>query len=147
MPRGGKSRQLRELIAARGWRRIGEAEWSEIFTEIPDISVLVLQRLEIPVDPPWCGVRQHTLEELEASLLALSEVYAIRPDLRRFCRDRIIVARARALHVSRNPRVAEQKRIVKAEMAQWMLVWLGDPALFPAWARLRMDLLKPQWAQ
>jgi hypothetical protein len=43
--------------------------------------------------------------------------------------------------------VAEQKRIVKAEMAQWMLVWLGDPALFPAWARLRMDLLKRQWAQ
>jgi hypothetical protein len=138
---------LRELIAARGWRRIGEAEWSEIFTEIPDISVLVLQRLEIPVDPPWCGVRQHTLEELEASLLALSEVYAIRPDLRRFCRDRVIAARALALHVSRNPRVAEQKRIVKAEMAQWMLVWLGDPALFPAWARLRMDLLKRQWAQ
>jgi hypothetical protein len=147
VPPGGKSRQLRELIAARGWRRIGEAEWSEIFTEIPDISVLVLQRLEIPVDPPWCGVRQHTLEELEASLLALSEVYAIRPDLRSFCRDRVIVARALARHASRNRRTDEEKRNLKAEMAQWMLTWLGDPALFPVWARLRMDLLKRQWAQ
>jgi len=146
VPRGGKNRQLRDLIAARDWRRIGEAEWSEIFTEIPDISVSALQRLEIPVDPPWCGVRQHTLEELEASLLALSEVYAIRPDLRRFCRDRVIEARARAHHASRNARTDDEKRNLKAEMAQWMLVWLGDPALFRAWARLRMDLLKTSFS-
>ena len=142
VPRGSKGQPLRDLIAARGWRRIGEAEWNEILTAIPDISVTALQRLEMLVDPPWCGVRQHTLEELEASLLALSGVYESRTDLRRLCRDRVIQARARAHYASRNARVAEKKRLLKAEMAQWMLVWLGDPALFSAWARVRIDLLK-----
>jgi hypothetical protein len=75
---------------------------------------------------------------LEVSLLAMSEVYAARPDLRRFCRDRVIEARARAHYASRNERVAEQKRLLKVEMAQWMQVWLSDPALFAAWAGLRM---------
>jgi hypothetical protein len=133
---------LRELIAARDWRRIGECEWNEIFTAIPDISAAALQRLEIPVDPPWCGVRQHTLKELEVSLLAMSEVYAARPDLRRFCRDRVIEARRRAHYASRNRRTDEEKRTLKAEMAQWMLIWLGDPALFAAWVSLRIDVLK-----
>jgi hypothetical protein len=26
---------------------------------------------------------------------------------------------------------------MKAEMVEWMLVWLGDPAIFPAWIQLR----------
>jgi hypothetical protein len=127
-------------MAARGWRRIGEAEWREILAAIPDVSPTGLQALEIPVDPPWCGVRQHSLEELEASLGEMSEVYAARPDLRRFCRDRVIEARARAQYAARNARVDEGKRRLKAEMAQWMLVWLGDPALFATWVRVRKDL-------
>jgi hypothetical protein len=133
---------LRELIAARGWRRVGEAEWHEILAAIPDISSAGLQALEIPVDGPWCGVRQHSLEQLKASLGEMSQVYAARPDLRRFCRDRVIEARARAQYASRNARVDEDKRSIKAEMAQWMLVWLGDPALFASWAKVRMDLLR-----
>jgi hypothetical protein len=26
---------------------------------------------------------------------------------------------------------------LKAEMFEWMLVWLDDPAMFPTWAQLR----------
>lgn len=26
---------------------------------------------------------------------------------------------------------------MKAEMVEWMLVWLDDPAMFPAWASVR----------
>ena len=142
VPRTVKNRRLRELIAARGWQRIGEAEWHEILAAIPDISATALERLEIPVDPPWAGIRQLSFEELEISLLAMSEVYAARQDLRRFCRNRVIEARARAQYASRNARVPEPKRLLKAEMAEWMLVWLGDPALFAAWVRLRIHLLK-----
>jgi len=140
-----RQRRLRELIAARGWQRIGETEWSDILTTIPDIALRSLQALEIPVDPPWCGVRQHSLEELEASLREMSEVYAARPDLRRFCRERVIEARTRAQYASRNARVDEHKRRLKAEMAQWMLVWLGDPALFVTWAHVRSGLLRHNW--
>jgi len=142
VPRISKQRQLRELTVARGWRRIGEAEWHEILAAIPDISSAGLSALEIPVDPPWCGVRQHSLEELQGSLEEMSRVYAVRPDLRRFCRDRVIEARARARYASRNARVEEEKRRIKAEMAEWMLVWLGDPSLFATWAKVRLDLLR-----
>jgi hypothetical protein len=29
-------------------------------------------------------------------------------------------------------------------MVEWMLVWLGDPAMFPAWAGLRRKSLQPE---
>lgn len=142
VPRINKQKRLRELIAARGWQSIGEAQWKEIPTAIPNISPADLQGLEIPVDPPWFGVRQHTLDQLAASLRELSEVYAARPDLRRFCRDQVIGARARARYASRSERVNQIKRRTKAEMAEWMLVWLGDPALFPSWILLRLEFLR-----
>jgi hypothetical protein len=109
---------------------------------IPGVSPDGLQDLAIPIDAPWFGVRQHSLDQLETSLRELSEVYASRPDLRRFCRDQVIGAKTRAQHASRSERVSRIKRRAKAEMAEWMLVWLGDPALFPAWARLRRECLR-----
>lgn len=142
MPHAGKNQRLRELIAARGWRHIGEAEWNEILGAIPDISATAFQRLEIPVDPPWCGIPQHSLEELEASLLVMGEVYAARPDLRRSCRDRVIEARARAYHASRKIRVPARKS--GATRPKWPNgCWSGwaIPRCLPR-VRLRIDLLR-----
>jgi hypothetical protein len=88
-------------------------------------------------------VHQHTFADLEVSLRFMSSVYAARPDLHRECRDVVIKAKNRARFASHNTRAAELKRRIKAEMVEWMLVWLGDPALFDAWAVLRrqhMDL-------
>ena len=141
MPRTSKRKQLRDLVTARGWSEIGESQWNAIVAAIPNISPTDLQELEIPVAPPWFGVRQHSLDQLQISLDALSDVYATRPDLRRFCRDQVIAAKSRARHASRNQRVVEIKRQIKAEMAEWMLVWLNDPALFPVWVRVRRDIL------
>jgi hypothetical protein len=76
---------------------------------------------------------QHTLDELELSLRELSDVYAVRPDLRRYCRARVIAAKDRARWALRS---AERRRL-KTEMVDWMLVWLDDPAMFPAWAGIR----------
>jgi hypothetical protein len=80
---------------------------------------------------------QHTLDELESSLRELREVYATRPDLRRYCRDQVIAAKDRARWVARGAHATEDKRRLKTEMADWMLVWLGDPAMFPTWAEMR----------
>jgi hypothetical protein len=44
----------------------------------------------------------------------------------------VIAAKSRARFLSR-------KYPLKAEMVEWMLVWLGDPAMFPAWAQLRRE--------
>jgi hypothetical protein len=119
-------------VAARGWSLIGETEWLELRAALPDISESTIRGAGIPIAQPWCGVRQHTIDELEASLCELSEVYAKHPHLRRTCREQVIAAKARARFLSR-------KHALKNEMVEWMLVWLGDPAMFPAWAALRRE--------
>lgn len=109
---------------------------------VPKLSPDDLQRVLIPagieVSAPWAGVRQHTLDELERSLKAFAQVYAAREDLRGFCRRVVIRAKDRAKLAARNARLSEDKRLLKAEMAEWMLVWLGDPAMFEAWRELRV---------
>jgi len=48
----------------------------------------------------------------------------------RYCRRQVIAAKDRAKFlVKRNP--------AKEEMAQWMLVWLENPEVFPAWVEAR----------
>jgi hypothetical protein len=132
-----KKQRVLDFAAARGWTAIGEAEWNELRTALPDISETIIGRAGIPIAQPWRGVAQHTLEELESSLRELSEIYAARPDLRRYCRDRVIAAKDRARWIARGARATEDTRRLKTEMADWMLVWLDDPAMFPAWAEMR----------
>ena len=122
-----------DYASARGWGKIGEAEWNELRREFPDISETTIQECGLAVDAPWCGVRQHGFEELEESLRAFSGVYAAREDLRRLCRDRVIAAKDRARWISRRAGSDAVLRARKAEMVEWMLVWLGDPAVFPVW--------------
>jgi hypothetical protein len=130
---GSKKARLQETIAARGWTRIGEAEWNALLAAMRSMTTRDLRDVGIPVDAPWSGVLQSTFEELESSLRALALVYAERNDLRGFCRAEVIRAKDRARWASRNRRVGEERRAVKAEMVEWMLVWLGDPALFRQW--------------
>ena len=128
-----KKQRVLNFAAARGWTRIGESEWNELRQSLPDVSVSVIQQSGLPIDAPWCGVTQHTFEELEDSLRALSAVYQARPYLRRICRDQVIAAKDRARWLSVRATVDEEARRRKATMAEWMLVWLGDPVIFPAW--------------
>lgn len=137
MARATKKQRVLDLAAKRGWKTVGEAEWRELRTALPDISETTMRSSGIRIAQPWRGVEQHTFEELESSLRELSEVYAARTDLRRYCRDQVIAAKARARFVSSSEKAEEGKRLLKKEMAEWMLVWLDDPAMFPAWAAMR----------
>jgi hypothetical protein len=78
-----------------------------------------------------------TLEGLEASLREFQRLYAEQPLHRRELREMVIKAKDRARFASRNPKAAAEKRAVKEEMVQWMLVWLDDPAMFSDWVSLR----------
>jgi hypothetical protein len=113
---------------------IGETEWLELRAALPDISESTIRGSGVPIAQPWCGVKQHTMDELETSLRELSEIYASHPHLRRYCRDQVIAAKARARFLS-------GKHALKTEMVEWMLVWLGDPAVFPMWATLRRNAI------
>jgi len=133
-PRITKRQRVLQYASARGWTKIGEGEWKELRRELPDVSGATIQGCGLAVDAPWCGVRQHGFEDLEKSLRAFSCVYAEREDLRRLCRDQVIAAKDRARWISRRAGPDEAVRGRKAEMVEWMLVWLGDPAVFPVWA-------------
>lgn len=127
----------REFITARGWTRVGEVEWAELRQAFPKITPAQLLKAGIAVDQPVRGVEQHGFDELETSLIELAGIYALRPDLRRSIRQQVIAAKDRARWASRNSRVEETVRRRKAEMLEWMLIWLDDPAMFETWVRLR----------
>ena len=145
-----KKRRLREYLAASRPARIGEAEWNALRAELAPVSDSylreLLRRTGIPVDQPWAGVRQSTFEELEESLTELRAVYAeaLRGGVRdraRYCRRQVISAKDHARFAARNRRTSPARRTEKEEMVEWMLVWLGDPELFPEWVRIRRQRL------
>jgi len=80
-----------------------------------------------------------TLDELDAALREFARLYTVEPVRRRALRDVVIKTKDRARYASRNAKVTEEKRAEKAEMVQWMLVWLDDPSNFADWVTLRRD--------
>lgn len=141
---------LREYLAAEHPPGITEAVWLELLRRFAPVSESYLRDLlrdtGLPFDQPYAGVRQHTFEELEDSLRELSETYraamaAGDRDRARSCRRVVIAAKDRAKFLTANPRTSETKRAEKAEMAEWMLVWLDNPEVFPAWVDARKKAL------
>src|ERR1700720_905241 len=89
-------------------------------------------------------LRWKTLDELEASLRDFERLYEAALDVpgrRSELRAQVIKAKDRARFASRNPKVSAEKRAAKAEMVQWMLVWLDDPSMFGDWVTLRRGQL------
>jgi hypothetical protein len=129
-----RRQRVLNFATERGWARIGESEWEELRRDLPDVSESAIRTAGLPVDAPWCGIHQHTFEDLQDSLTEFSVVYEARPDLRLLIRELVIAAKDRAKWLSIRS-TDEETRLRKATMAEWMLVWLGDPAIFPAWVR------------
>lgn len=128
---------MRDFVGERGWSAIREPEWQAMREALPDIPESTLRECGLPLEMPWRGVASHTLDELEASLCEMTRVYQARDDLRRYCRDEVIGAKERARWIAKSSKVEEGKRRLKLEMTKWMLVWLDDPAMFPAWVQVR----------
>ena len=82
-------------------------------------------------------IPQKTFDELESALLALEADYAAAstPGREAIRRD-VILARRKAVWASKRAK-DESSRTRKHEMAEWMLVWLESPGVFPAWVALR----------
>jgi hypothetical protein len=126
-------------MAAEQPERITESVWRDLATRLAPVSESYLRELlrdtKLPFDQPWAGVRQHTFEELEVSLREMLEVYteanaAGNREKARYCRRQVIAAKDRAKFLMK--KVAE-----KEEMVEWMLVWLENPEVFPAWVEAR----------
>jgi hypothetical protein len=148
----GKSvkQQLREVLAAEHPPAITESVWQDLLLRLAPVSESYLRDLlrdtGLPFEQPYAGVRQHTFEELEQSLREMQQVYADamsagNRERARYCRRQVIAAKDRARFLALNPRTAPEKKEQKEEMAQWMLVWLENPEVFPAWVDARKRAL------
>ena len=138
--------RFREYLASVRPPAITEAVWKDLTTKLAPVSESYLRELlrgtGLPFDQPYAGIRQHTFEELEESLGAMLRVYADAMaagdrERARYCRRLVIGAKDRARFVARDSRTPAEKRQVKEEMAEWMLVWLENPEVFPAWVEAR----------
>jgi len=115
-------------------------------TRLAPVSESYLRRLladtGIPVEPPFGGVRQKTFDELERSLLEMEEAYKRASDVgdrgrAQQCRNAVIQAKDHARLAARSSQTSSEKKAQKEEMIQWMLVWLENPGIFPAWVKVR----------
>ncbi|HEX3748676.1 MAG TPA: hypothetical protein VHW09_32335 [Bryobacteraceae bacterium] len=138
--------RFREYLADARPAAITEAVWRELLTVLAPVSESYLRELlrqtGLPFDQPFAGIRQHTLDELEHSLLEMGTKYeeavaAGDRERARYCRRQVIGAKDRAKFLARTERMPAEKRALKEEMAEWMLVWLGSPEVFPAWVAAR----------
>jgi hypothetical protein len=148
VPTADKSvkRRLREYLEAERTPAITEAVWRDLLVRLAPVSESYLRDLlrgtGMPFEQPYAGIRQHTFEELEQSLGEMLVVYAEAIDAgnrqrARYARRQVIAAKDRARFLAESPRTAPEKRAQKQEMAQWMLVWLENPEVFPAWVEAR----------
>ncbi|MBM3765241.1 MAG: hypothetical protein FJW32_07590 [Acidobacteria bacterium] len=103
-----------------------------------DLRKLLRQSGE-PLVPFVEGVDQCDYPSVRRTLLALCAEYE-RGDVaaKRSIRNIVITAKDHAKLAQRNPKYAEEK----AEMVSWMLTWLENPGVFPAWVAMRARLLK-----
>ena len=117
--------------------------WRDLLTRFAPVSESYLRDLlretGLPFEQPWAGVRQHTLNELEQSLREMLQVYEEAGasgdrERARYCRRQVIAAKDRA-------KFAAKKKPEKTEMVDWMMVWLENPAVFPAWVEARKKTL------
>jgi hypothetical protein len=128
--RSTKRDKLAQWIEQQKPPRIGLDEFEELKKALNPISESYLRKLlrdsEIPLAPIVDGVRQSNLGALELSLLALLAEYESGDAAKkRTVRKLVITAKDHA------------KWTHKEENVLWLITWLENPPLFPAWARLR----------
>jgi hypothetical protein len=138
VPKATKRELFDALLAENQWTAIHAAEWEKLRQGFSESSLREwLTEAGIPVDQPFRGIDTKTMESLEDSLVAMTELYVGAPGVRRACRAAVIATKDRTRFASKNQKVDRGKREMKAEMVEWMLVWLDDPAMFPVWAAVR----------
>ena len=136
---------LAEYLAAVDFQPLERTVISTITGEAlaPDTDLRdLLRQTGLPFAQPYAGIRQKSFADLERDLREMLPIYAeaMRAGDRqraRYCRRQVIAAKDRARFLGRTPKASPEKKAQKDEMAQWMLVWLENPEVFPAWVEIR----------
>lgn len=143
---------MREYLDEKNVFVITEAVWTELIQQLTPISESCLRGLlrgtGLPFEQPLAGVIQSSFDELEKSLLEMERVYTqanAMGDRRRarYCREVVIRAKDHARFAARRQAASSEKKAIKAEMVQWMLIWLENPSVFPVWVGMRRAVCPP----
>jgi len=146
VPNKTRRQALREFLAAGRITAIGDEEWQAALRALAPISESYLRDLlretGLAFAQPFAGIRQKSFHDVEHDLLEMLAIYAeaMRAGDRqraRYCRRQVIAAKDRARFLARSPKTSPAKKAQKQEMAGWMLVWLENPEVFPAWVEIR----------
>ncbi len=141
----GARAAIQSAIEQRGFTKIAEEEWNWLRSSLPAVSESALREhlldLGLPMEQPWRGLDTGSLEGLEQTLREMTDAYATHANA---ARALVIGTKDRTRFAARNVKVAAEKRALKSEMVEWMLVWLGDPRMFPDWVQLRRAVLNSQ---
>jgi hypothetical protein len=137
-PTRGKRAELARWLDQHRPARIGETEFEALGRALAPVSESYLRKLVreagVPLAPMVEGVRQGSLDQLEASLLVFQHEYQRGDRARRAAVRRVVIAsKEHARLAARN----SAKRAEKEEMILWLLTWLENPPLFADWVRLR----------
>ena len=134
--------RLREYLQSQSPEVVNEAVWRDLLETLAPVSEGylrdLLQDAGLPVEQPYAGIRHHSFEELETSLRDMLAVYREslatgNRERARYCRRQVIAAKDRVKFAARRQGATPEKRAEKERMAEWMLVWLENPELFPDW--------------
>jgi hypothetical protein len=129
---GTKRAKLADLIDQQKPSIIGQREFEQLAEELRPISESYLRKLlrdsGVPLAPMVEGVRQSNLGALELSLLALLAEYESGDAAHRQAVRRLVITAKEHARWTR-----------KQEHVLWLTMWLENPPLFPAWARLRKE--------
>jgi hypothetical protein len=141
-----KRARLSQYLAETRLIRVTDADWQQIRERLAPVSDGYLRGLlrdcGLPLDPVVEGIRQDSFDELERTLLAIGEEYsrALEAGDREraaSCRGAVITGKEHARLAARRRGASQEISARKEEMAAWMLIWLENPAIFPAWLALR----------
>jgi hypothetical protein len=135
--------EIRRWVETCGPGTIGEADFDELLPRLAPVSAEALRKLlretGYPLAPLVEGVRQNDFDELQRTLENLTGEYdraAGDRERRRKLRGLAITAKDHARFAARRAK-DESRRQMKEEMAEWLLVWLENPTIFPQWVKLR----------
>jgi hypothetical protein len=141
MPKG-KAAELARWIAIHPAAEIGDREFATLRAALAPISEdylrTLLRRSGAPLAVTVEGVRQASFDELEQSLVRLTEAYQQSDRLGRHALRRLAIkAKDHARLAANAKNVSSEKRLEKTEMILWLTTWLENPPLFTEWAHLR----------
>jgi len=103
----------------------------------------VERRLESPYDAMFRNILK--FEDFKQTLASLRRLENLRKKFAsendreglRLVRETAIKGKQRAQMISKNEKVAPEKRAEKAEIAEWFTIWLQNPDVFEHWIVLR----------